>query len=72
MTLFYLIIIYILYTIKKLKSRKDNYGKHTNQISYLEEPEYQQVDLNTKFHKPKQELPLYSFVAGRLLYINIS
>lgn len=72
MTLFYLIIIYILYTIKKLKSQKDNYDKHINQISYLEKLEYQQVDLNTKFHKSKQELSFYSFVAGRLLYINIS
>lgn len=55
MTLFYSIIIYVLHTIKKLKSRKNNYYKHINKISYLEKPKYQQVDLNTKFYKPKQE-----------------
>ena len=36
MTLFHSIIIYILYIIRKLKSRKNNYYKCTNKLSYLE------------------------------------
>ena len=33
-----MIIVYVLHTIKKLKSRKNNYHKRTNKISYLEVP----------------------------------
>lgn len=38
MILFHSIIVYLLHTIKKLKSGKNKYHKRTNKISYLEAP----------------------------------
>ena len=47
-TLFRSILVYVLHIIKKLKSRKNNYRKHTNKISDLEIPKRQPIDANTE------------------------
>lgn len=53
-TLFCSILVYILYTIKKLKSQKNNYCKRINKISYLKEPKRQQIHPNTESYTFKQ------------------